>query len=186
MSDIYLPQCVAAFWEIDRRIIHHCKLGGMLQGLNYDKEGTFKIDGEDTLPLLQPWTMGSVESYAPSKSGAFTQLDSMNGNAPVTDSVTVAFRVNTSRKYGLFRRVPDKNTDSQKGLMEWVASIKDAIETSVDGVVDTRLNTAAWKPIRFNVGNSNTSQLCYSLFLEITVDSYPMARAQRMSTLVET
>lgn len=184
MGDIFLPQCVAAFWEVDKRIIYHTRIGEMLQGLHYDKEGTFKIEGEDTLPLLQPWGMSSNESTAKAYAGMSVQ-DLGHGNSPVSDVVTVAFRISTSRKFGLFRRIPADNTDSQKGLLEWVASIKDAVETSVDRVVDSRLNTAAWTPVRFSVGNSSLSQLCYSVFLEITVDSPPMDRAQRMSTLVE-
>lgn len=184
MGDIYVPQCAAPFWEIDKRIIHHTKIGGRLQGLHYDKEGTFKIDGEDTLPLLQPWTINSSESNAPI-GPSYSAQDAMRANSPVVDTVTVAYRLNTSRKYGLFRRIPDKNTDGQKGLLEWVAAIKDAVETNVDGFTDTRLGNSAWKPIRYTVGPSNTSQLCYSLFLEITVDYPPMDRAQRMSTLAE-
>ena len=179
MNEIPLiSQTCAAFWEIDNRLIHHSKVGGILQGLHYDKEGTLKIDGEDTLPLLQPWGMQSSEDYAP---GAPRELNKQpcRQNAPITDRIVAVYRFSSSRKYGFFRRNPTDNTESQKGYMEWVASIKDACETREDGTADASLMKNAWRPIRFAVGNSSASQLCFTCYIEITIDVPPMFRAER-------
>jgi hypothetical protein len=173
-----ISQTCAAFWEIDNRLLHHSKVGGILQGLHYDKEGTLKIDGEDTLPLLQPWGMQSSEDYAPGAPRP-SSSERCRQNSPITDRVIAVYRFSSSRKYGFFRRAPADNNESQKGFMEWVASIKDACETAEDGSPDASLKMNAWRPIRFSVGNSTASQLCFTAYIEITIDIPPMFRAER-------
>ena len=53
----------AAAWVIDKRLTYHTGSGKSLDGLNYDTEGTLKVDGEDDLPLLQPWSYGRVRPF---------------------------------------------------------------------------------------------------------------------------
>lgn len=179
MSEIPLiSQTCAAFWEIENRLIYHSAVGRMLQGLHYDKEGTYKIDGEDTLPLLQPWGMQSEESLAPGAPRPNFN-DRCAQNAPITDRIIAVYRFASSRKYGFFRRSPLDNNESQKGFMEWIACIKDACETSTDDVVDASLKMNAWRPVKFSVGNSSASQLCFTAYLEIIIDIPPMFRAER-------
>jgi len=179
MSEIPLiSQNCAAFWEIDNRLIYHSKVGGILQGLHYDKEGTLKIDGEDTLPLLQPWGIQSAEDYAPGAPRP-SNNERCRQNAPITDRVIAVYRFSSSRKYGFFRRNPTDNTESQKGFMEWVACIKDACETAEDMSIDASLKMNCWRPIKFAVSNSSATQLCFTAYIEITVDIPPMFRGER-------
>lgn len=173
-------QSVAAAWEINERIIHHCQAGGLLAGLKYDKEGTYKIDGEDDLPLLQPWSVDFSEALF---AGAPTQF--INGaaqaNQPTSDALTLTFRMATSRRSGWFRRDPT-NATAKKGLLEWICLIRDSIETDKNGVVDSRLNTGVVKPLLYSIGESVTTELTFQCFFEVRLDVWPTHRAERRLT----
>lgn len=175
---------VTAAWEIDQRITYHMADGRMLQGLKYDSEGTFKVDGEDTLPLLQPWSVLLNEEIGPGapRTGA-------NGvatkNATVSETLTLSYRVATSRKYGWFRRDPT-DTSVPKGFMEWIALIRDAMETTADGLdnPDAALNLGLLKPVKFAIRESETSQLSYQCLLEVELFLPHYCRTERSSPLV--
>lgn len=173
-------QSVAAAWVINERITFHTQTGGMLAGLKFDKEGIYKIDGEDSLPLLQPWAVQFSESYfagAPHKdiSGA------NQSNQPVVEDLTLTYRVATSRKNGWFRRDPT-NPLQKKGLLEWLSLIRDAVETGVDGDIDSRLLTGVTKPMLYSIGDTATTDLSFQCFFEIKLQVWPTHRAERSLT----
>ena len=178
MSTFYdCYQSVAAAWELNERIIHHCKSDGLLSGLKYDKEGTLKTDGEDDLPLLQPWSVDFTESFF---SGAPTP--NTNGvkqaNQPTADTLTLTFRLAVSRRAGWFRRDPTTPT-AKKGILEWIALIRDAIETAKDGTIDSRLNSGVVKPVLSLIRETTTTELTFQCFFEVKLDVWPTFRAER-------
>lgn len=167
---------VAAAWEMNERLIYHTQPGRILAGLNYDQEGTLKIDGEDDMPLLQPWAFGLTEDAAP---GGLTGAAALN-NQPVMPTQTITFRLATNRNKLWFRRDPTIAANG-KGIVEWVAAIVDAIETTADGnnVVDAGLSGTCEKPLRASISETETTQRAFHSFLEITLYPQHHCRGQR-------
>ena len=120
-------QAAAAAWEIDQRFLYHTATGEMLDGLNYDSEGTLKVDGEDDLPLVQPWAILTDEDLSPGIPSSGNR-DTERKNQPVAETATFIYRVAASRTNLWFRRDPTDATAS-KGFLEWLCLIRDAIET---------------------------------------------------------
>jgi hypothetical protein len=170
-------QTVAAAWEMNERIIHHCQPAGLLAGLKYDKEGIYKIDGEDDLPLLQPWSISFMENLFAGAPSIATSGDKQ-ANQPTSESLTLSFRFASSRKNGWFRRDPT-NTSSKKGMLEWLSLIRDAIETDKEGMTDSRLKRGLVKPILYSIGDSVTTELSFQCYLEVRLDVWPTYRAER-------
>ncbi len=176
-------QVVAAAWEIDQRLTYHTQAGNMLDGLKYDKEATFKVDGEDSFPLLQPWAAHFEEDLwvgAPNPRSA----GRAPANQPVQETLTLTYRVVTSRKNGWYRRDPTDPT-VQKGYLEWLALIRDAIETPTGAspTPDSRFSSAAVKPVKFTISETRTSQLTFQGSLDVTIYVIPVCRAERSYTL---
>lgn len=170
-------QSVAAAWEMNERIIYHCQPGNMLAGLKYDKEGTYKVDGEDDLPLLQPWSISFMENIFAGAPSSSTQGVSQ-ANVPTSESLTLTFRFATSRRSGWFRRDPT-NASSKKGMLEWISLIRDAIETNKQGAIDSRLNCGLVKPVLYSIGESVTTEMAFQCYLEIRLEVWPTYRAER-------
>lgn len=181
MSTFYdCYQSVAAAWELNERIVYHCQPNGMLAGLKYDKEGTFKLDGEDDLPLLQPWSVDFTEAHM-AGGPRLTQNGPLEANQPTADSLTLTFRLAGSRRAGWFRRDPTSAT-AKKGLLEWIALIRDAIETRKDGSTDSRLNAGIVKPVLTSIGDTNTTELSFQCFFEVRLEVWPTYRGERRLT----
>jgi hypothetical protein len=178
MSTFYdCYQSVAAAWELNERIIHHCQPGGILAGLKYDKEGTFKVDGEDDLPLLQPWSIDFTEAYF--AGGPKLEHNGVpQGNQPTADALTLTFRLAVSRRAGWFRRDPTSSS-AKKGLLEWISLIRDAIEIKNDGSIDARLNLGIVRPVLTSIGDTNTTELSFQCFFEVRLDIHPTYRGER-------
>lgn len=173
-------QSVAAAWELNERIIHHCQAGGLLAGLKYDKEGTYKIDGEDDLPLLQPWSVSFTEAHF-AGGPRVAQNGPLEGNQPTGDSLTLTFRLATSRRAGWFRRDPT-STSAKKGLLEWICLIRDAFEITNQGSTDARLNTGIVKPVLTSIGDTTTTELSFQCFFEVRLEVWPTYRGERRLT----
>lgn len=179
-------QAAAAAWEINERLIYHSRSDdedALLRGLKYDKEGTFKVDGEDDLPLLQPWAYNFAEEIF---AGAPRTNDPEKLASPVMNTQTFVYRIATSRKKGWFRRDPT-DANQGKGLIEWIAAIKDAIETTRDGEdeVDCSLGGAIAKPPTFRIQESEASQKAFHCYLEVELSLKPNCRAERTFQLPE-
>jgi hypothetical protein len=174
---------VAAAWELNERLVYHTQPGRMLAGLNYDSEGTLKVDGHDDLPLLQPWTVQIEEGIAPGAPKA-AHAGVTRKNTPVAETMTLVFRFGTSRRDGWFRRDPTL-TSARKGFMEWLALVRDAIETDTQGDADAALNIGALRPVRFSVRENETTQLAFYCYLEVELLVQHYCRTERASTLPE-
>ena len=173
-------QAVAAVWEVDKRIVHHCLSGHMLAGLKYDKEGTFKLDGEDDLPLLQPWAATFSEDYfAGAPHAGISGAD--KSNQPTSESLVLTYRFASSRRNGWMRRDPT-NPTQKKGMLEWLSLIRDAIETDVDGVTDSRMGKMIVRPVLFSIGETTTTELSFQCFFEAKLDIWPYHRGERHLT----
>lgn len=173
-------QSVAAAWELNERIIHHCQAGGLLAGLKYDKEGTYKIDGEDDLPLLQPWAINFTEAHF-AGGPRLSQNAPLAGNQPTADSLSLTFRLATSRRAGWFRRDPTSAT-AKKGLLEWIFLIRDSIEIDKQGGIDSRLNAGVVKPVLTSIGDTSTTELSFQCFFDIKLEVWPTYRGERRLT----
>lgn len=146
---------VAAAWEIDQRIIYHTATGEMLDGLNYDYEGTLKVDGEDDMPLMQPWSVLTNEGLSPGIPSPGNK-DAGRKNQPVSETLTLNYRIVGSRKDLWFRRDP-QDVNASKGFLEWIALIRDAIETPAfpTNVTVTGCSNATFNAdYVFNISNS--------------------------------
>lgn len=177
-------QVTAAVWVINERLVHHTQPGKMLAGLHYDREGTLKVDGKDDLPLLQPWSLNIAEGLAPGASRASPASDINHRNSPVLEELTLVFRVGARRDRGFMRRDPASPT-SEKGILEWLALIRDAIETDPSGVIDSSLRNSTSKPPRFTVQETETTQLAFYTFLEVVLTLFPSHRGERSYTFPE-
>ncbi len=178
-------QTVAAAWEINERLIYHTQPGGILAGLKYDAEGTFKVDGEDDLPLLQPWAFQLSDAlHAGAPNTASRGL--AQANQPLAETLTMTYRVATSRKNVWFRRDPT-DTAAKKGLMEWVALIRDAIERPAADITstepDSRFGGGANKPVSFSISETNTTQQTFQCMLDVVVYVRPTCRGERSFTM---
>jgi len=177
-------QVTAAVWVMNERLVYHTQPNNMLAGLKYDREGTLKVDGKDDLPLLQPWSLNISESLF---AGAARKSDTStisHRNQPVVEELTLVFRVACRRDRGFMRRNPSDPT-SQKGILEWLALIRDAIETDPSGVVDSSLNNSTSKPMKFSVQETETTQLAFHTFLEVVLTLHPSHRGERGYTFPE-
>jgi hypothetical protein len=148
-----------------------------LAGLKYDKEGTMKVDGEDDLPLLQPWAVSFNEAYYGGMAHSGIS-DPKHGNQPILEELTLTYRVVCSRRNGWFRRDP-LNSSQKKGLIEWLALIRDAIETDKQGIVDSRFNRSASQPILYSISDTETTELSFQCYFEAKMKLWPYHRSER-------
>ena len=177
-------QTVAAAWVMDNRIRTHVQPGGMLAGLKYDAEGTQKVDGHDDLPMMQPWTI-AIETEASGGAPRGGSQSALKGNQPVAETLTLVFRIATARKNGWMRR-DATDASSPLGLLEWLALIRDAFERNIDGqTVDSNMLASAMKPVAFRCRESETSQLSFTVFLEVDLALRHHCRSERAHTLPE-
>ena len=175
----------AAAWVIDKRLTYHTGSGKSLDGLNYDTEGTLKVDGEDDLPLLQPWSINIVENlWAGAPVSGSTAA---RGNINTVESLDLTFRFATTRKNGWFRRDPTDSSAS-KGFLEWLALVRDAIEDTAASspVADARLLQTLHRPLTISVGDSETSELTFQSYITVSCDLLPYCRGQRANNFPTT
>jgi len=165
-----------AAWEVNERLIYHTRAGRMLAGLKYDHEGTLKVDGKDDFPLLQPWSINLEETVMPGAPRGRVAGQNFS-NSPVSESLTLVFRFGALRTSLFMRRAI---TPSGKlGALEWLAKIRDAIETDRQGIIDPSLNNTIIKPITFKIQETETTQMAYTTFLEVVLPLNVVCRGER-------
>ena len=176
----------AAAQVINKRLCYATSKGNMLQGLNYEKAGTQNLKGEDNLPSLTPWTIANVENIF--QGGRLPKNDpnsTLNAQNTAVGSVqTLVYRLVTSRRSGWF----PTGQDTHKGLLDWIALIQDAIETNNNenlAEADATLEETLCKPVRFSIQETETSELSYTVFLELELHLMPTCRVKRSLHLPE-
>lgn len=174
-------QFCSPFWEINERLNFHCQPGRMLAGLNYDEEGTTGAMGEDNYPCLQPRTFGLDEGIGPGAGRA--PAPQASKNTTVMSTQTIRFLGRFSRR-DLFQRRDPTNASAPRGMLEWLALIIDAIETSRDGTdtIDTGLANTTERPMLVKVDDSESTESAIHLVIDITVYPRHHCRGERSYT----
>ena len=172
----------SAVWEVAKRLSYHTQSGQMLAGLNYDKEGKFRVEGRDTLPMIQPWSFNvDEETFA----GALNPSSQVMGsiNSPLRQTISLSYRIGFDREYMFIRHDVDDET-ARKGALGWISLIKDAIETNEEGLADSGLNQSLSEPLKYFVTETETSQLAFYATLEVSLVLRPICRTLRSSDIV--
>jgi hypothetical protein len=173
----------AAVWELDNRLAYHTQPGKMLAGMKYDREGTLKADGKDDLPLIQPWSINFDEALFPgAPSPGANSIARKNHNA--AETLILVYRLGFRRDHAFCRRDPT-NVSAPKGMVEWLCLIRDAMETSAasDPIIDSGLAGSLMRPLGFAIRESETTQMAYYTFLEVTLPLHVACRAGRSQPL---
>jgi len=181
MATVYnCTMATAAAWVLNERIIHHSQSGGLLEGLKFDKEGTYDVDGESDLPLLQPLAVSLTEKVGP----GFGASGAQGKNGTISPTWTMTYRLATSRRRLLFRRNPDVISEP-KGFMEWACAIIDAMEINQDGALDAGLEGSIESPMLVNIGENTASQLSFQGIMQVVLHTKNHCRGERSFTLPE-
>ena len=116
----------AAAWEVDKRLRYHSEKdkGRILDGLKLSDDAVPETFGRDDLPAMRFMLPTSDMEYSEGAPKDEHNIEGRNNN-PTYDRLTLHYLLSTDREYGFVQR----EADGQHGLMEWIAKVKDAIET---------------------------------------------------------
>ena len=173
---------VKPYEEIIKRLKFHSRTrgGGMLDGLNYVPEGVVKSDGAEDFPLIQPDSISFNQERV---------SDLVNRNRalppfPLKNRATYTFRLSTNQDYGLISESPRGREDIKlKGYLPWLALVLDAIETNVEGVVDTKLCGSLERDLIFEVEQDEATQRSYEAIITIRCDLLLSCAGSRSSEI---
>lgn len=165
---------LAPLYVLDKRLTFHIGKGRLLEGLKYDYEGKIWSQGLVDMPFIQPEEVFEEEDRR--VTGGANAAGS--GNNATADALRVTYRIVVNKKNGMFARKP--TTDPRKrGITDWTALIRDAIETNEDGVVDAKLDGTTLGPIRFNISDNFIDETAWEVKLEIIILTRAMSRGTR-------
>ena len=132
-----------AFDEIEKRIRYHARAGGILDGFTVEFNQTAEIQGQQDLPSVRL----SPPTLTETRRGTYV--------VPTSElNVSVA----TYRPNGVAVHV------------KAVERVMDAIETGVDGVVDTGLNGSLRAPVQMSSGPQNALDLSLNSDLALKLE----------------
>jgi hypothetical protein len=183
MPEIYeIEMYSRPFWEIKRRLAYHCRdiEGRRCRKLKFDAEGVIEADGTEDLPFILPFTMTDTETIG---AGAVPQ-GFASGSSNVLITQTFEFMIASRREFGLVRSDPTTEAEKKRGILEWIAAIRDAIETDTDGSVDPLLKESVYKPIEFNVTDLSVTELSWTAIMRVTCSIPHWTRRGRTETNV--
>lgn len=175
-NDAY--RALAACWEIHERLVYHTGANRMLAGLTFNTNIEKEVRGEDDLPVLEPFTVVWEEGIHP---GAPRSTSTpANKNSPIDLSLVVKYQYSFSRRAGFIRRDPTSATEPL-GMLEWMAKIADAIETTRDGAdtADAGIMDLVGRPVVCRWEEGEPSELAFQGLLELTINAKPYCRAER-------
>lgn len=152
---------VRPLWALHQRLLAHTAPGGMLYPMRLDLIGTMEPQGQKDLPILQYIGIEEAEDQA-AVGGA--------GNSKV-DIYRVRFAVQTFINYGVFRLDPVED-QSQLGMIEWTALVRDAIECKADRTLDPLFTeygerATLYKPCVFTTEDADKGQLVWENILVV-------------------
>ena len=167
-------------WVMQKRLTYHSAdvAGRLLQKMTYDPAGIIEVDGVADLPYCTPFTMSDVEAIG---AGAVPSLFA-SGSSNVAITQTFEFMLASRRDYGLTRDAPTTEPDRKKGILEWIAAFRDAIETDVDGTVDSQLEESVYAPVQFTVRDIAVSEVSWQALVQIQCRLPPWTRGGRTET----
>lgn len=172
VDDIFTA--IRPLWALEKRIQHHLT-GGLLVGMKYDRFGKVEVKGVRDLPVLQPVGVLEEENQA---IGGGASPHAM-GSGSKADVYVVRYMIQTRVEYGLFRLDPVTDTTTL-GMCEWMARLRDALETNEAGTIDPLLDKLLVRPMQFAVEDSGHDQLAWASILRVTLTTrlyYPGGRS---------
>lgn len=147
----------------------------LLDGLRFERTTTLKEEGQDGLPYVQLYDVLSEESYL--VTGA--RAGGPRGTPGASELYACRLLIVVEAEAGFVRSDPSDATQ-KLGLLEWVAKVKDAIETDEDdGVPDARLCGSLVKPPMWNLVRTDPAQLSLSGFLDAELLTVVHQRGER-------
>jgi len=164
----------AAVWELGERLTHHTKNGELLQGLKWIPTNRARAETMDTLPSLQFRSVSFTQAIFPGARSTETS-DMSKLNVVVSDTLVVRLEL-TSDVDDLWVRRQPGNSQQKKGHMEWMALVRDAIETDTEGVVDCSLGGSLCRPIMFAGMEPEGGSLGMTTVIEVTLPLMPNCR----------
>lgn len=146
-----------AVTEFFSRLRGHATTGGLLEGLYLGLENS--VIGEDQLPCLLVIGWGAKEGIAP------------GAKIPVDTILTVNMLLETSRRGGW---------ETDRGAMWWTFIIQDALERSLEGVVDPLLNGLLRRPLSWRITGEAVEELSIATTISADLNLYPCCRSDRV------
>lgn len=163
---------------IDSRLSFHVGTGEMLDGLAYDTEGTLEGRGLRDFPYIQPVAYSDVETIGPGANRVRSGDGSPQGNSPAWDEQTVSFFLWSRRTYGFYQRDP---SGTKYGVADWVAKVRDAVETDTDGTIDRRLEQTLAFPIQSLVSQNEITDIGWGVLIEFVLRTDTYCAGSRFS-----
>ena len=168
------------FWEIKERLEYHSRNveGRILRYCDVDMEGSLESRGVEDLPYILPFTLTDQEVIG---SGAVPSGQTAgSSNFQLTQTLTIA--VVSRRDYGMVRDDPTTQSEKKKGILEWIACLRDAIETDTDGNPDAMLKNSVMSPPTYQTRDIGVSELGWEALVEVTLVFHHWSRAGRTET----
>lgn len=168
---------VAPAWVINHRLDRETKAGGLLSGMKHDRFLRMRVDAPRSLPFVR------VVGYSDFE-GTFGAARPGTGsvNSGTTQTGAIRIELSCEAKHGWMRQNP-KAPGQKKGCLEWLALVKDSIETNDAGEVDAALDNTLLKPIKINTVATEISDSVITLILETETFSRGFCKADRHRTL---
>ena len=164
MNSIIQPAAPAAV-IYQRLLWHSTNALGLLYGLKVYETPEWRVEGEQDLPNLCVIDFSDEEGiFAGAVTGAYE-----NANSVVSVTQTMILMLTVRRENGLFA----KGTTAVKGLLDWMALIRDAVETNESGVVDSLLDETCERPFLTSMRDNVVRELSWSAGIQFTL--YPRA-----------
>lgn len=184
-SDIAIS--LGPLWVIDKRLAYHSTsgTGRILDGINYDREGTLNIDGREDLPYVQPITFNDTEGWAVGGGSSGSRLGGTQ--TAIKSIMRFSLLISSRREFGLFERDPtvtptgDDLNYTGTGVLEWAQKVRDAIERTADGQekTDALLESTVSKPVLSVLREAPVSDLSWSVMLDLQIDIESICRGAR-------
>lgn len=168
---------VAPVWVINHRLSRETKAGGLLAGMKHDPFLRMRVDAPRSLPFVR---IASFSDFEGTFGAARPGTGSVNSGTAQTGAIRI--EISCESKHGWVRQNP-KAAVQKKGCLEWLALVKDAIETNDAGEVDAALDNTLLKPIKLNTVATEISDTVITLVLEAETFTRGFCKADRHQTL---
>ena len=156
--------------ELAKRIRHHSKEGGMLDGINFRKVPLSLVEGVDNLPAVTMIEYTDMEGYF---DGAKTGLKKSTNI--IRSESQISFLLSFNKDHAFFSETGAKPW----GYMDWVERFKDSIETDINGDIDLTLNGTCVQPMVTHVREGEISDVTWNILFEVELYPKPYQRGTR-------
>lgn len=189
-----LENYIKAVHEIDQRLIYHSveSSGRLLDGVLYDRAHTVKPLGVAQLPYVQPLDWNDQEEAG--VAGGSVDADCPeNINVAYKHTMQVTYLVGARKEWGWFAQdntdvgltasdtIDPKYIEGGLGIMQVIARVKDAVETTRDGFAtyDGSLGGLLFQPLAIAVRENFLTDTSSCVVLEIEMMLEAECRGKR-------